>query len=274
MDNISKINVNNLNYNIKDENAIPMSEKGNNNGVAELDSQGRVPISQLPSYVNDVEEYETESVFPKEGENGKIYIDLDTNKTYRWSGSKYVEISPSLALGTTENTAYRGDRGEIAYNHANKSGIQTSLGLYKISTNSEGHVDQVDPVDNATSSKSGLMSAEDKQKLEGIEEGAQKNQNAISALKFYDIGTETENTITADSPETAVTLVSNGSISFLRNRKSPSLIIDLIPHKMTLTGDAKGSVTFDGLTDVSIDVKLLDDEECAVLESELGISLL
>lgn len=92
--------------------------KGANNGVAELDSSGKVPSSQLPSFVDDVVDYATLSAFPVTGESGKIYVALDTNLTYRWSGSVYVEISPSLALGETSASAYRGDRGKIAYDHS------------------------------------------------------------------------------------------------------------------------------------------------------------
>lgn len=110
-----------------DVGAIPATEKGANNGVAELDETGKVPSSQLPSYVDDViEGYLSGGKFYKEsghtteitGEAGKIYTDLVTNKTYRWSGTTYVEISASLALGETSSTAYRGDRGKIAYDHS------------------------------------------------------------------------------------------------------------------------------------------------------------
>jgi hypothetical protein len=88
------------------------------NGVAELDGTGKVPSSQLPSYVDDVEEYANLAGFPVTGESGKIYIALDTNLTYRWGGTTYIEISPSLALGETSSSAYRGDRGKIAYDHS------------------------------------------------------------------------------------------------------------------------------------------------------------
>lgn len=120
---------------------IASSLKGANNGVAELDSSGHVPAAQLPSYVDDVLEYAQRSSFPSTGESGKIYIDKATNISYRWSGSAYVEISSSLALGTTSSTAFRGDYGQSAYTHAvtNKGSAFTS-GLYKITTNSEGHV--------------------------------------------------------------------------------------------------------------------------------------
>ena len=102
----------------QDVGAIPQSQKGAASGVAELDSSGKVPSSQLPSYVDDVQEFDSLSSFPESGEEGIIYIATDTNLTYRWSGSQYVEISPSLALGETSSTACRGDRGKLAYDHS------------------------------------------------------------------------------------------------------------------------------------------------------------
>lgn len=107
--------------------ALDTALKGVANGVAELDENGKVPSSQLPSYVDDVVEgYLSSGKFYSDsektklitGEDSKIYVDLTTNKTYRWSGSAYTEISASLALGETSSTAYRGDRGKIAYTHS------------------------------------------------------------------------------------------------------------------------------------------------------------
>ena len=105
-------------YTASEVGAIATSAKGAANGVASLDSAGKVPSSQLPSYVDDVLEYSAKSSFPSTGETGKIYVDTSTNKTYRWSGSAYVEISASLALGETSSTAYAGDKGKTAYNHS------------------------------------------------------------------------------------------------------------------------------------------------------------
>ena len=120
---------------------LSVSVKGARNGLAELDKDGKVPVAQLPSYVDDVVEYSDYGAFPITGQSSKIYIDRYDNKTYRWSGTTYVEISPSIAIGTTAATAFRGDYGELAYNHsvANK-GSAFNLGLYKITTNGEGHV--------------------------------------------------------------------------------------------------------------------------------------
>ena len=93
---------------------------------ADLDTSGKVLSSQLPSYVDDVLEYSAKSNFPSTGESGKIYVDTATNLTYRWSGSTYVEISQSLALGETSSTAYRGDRGKIAYDHSQTTHAPTN----------------------------------------------------------------------------------------------------------------------------------------------------
>ena len=71
------------------------ANKGIANGYAGLDAGGKVPAAQLPSYVDDVLEFANAGAFPAVGEAGKIYIALDTNLTYRWTGTVYVEISPS-----------------------------------------------------------------------------------------------------------------------------------------------------------------------------------
>lgn len=94
------------------------SQKGSASGLAELDGSGKVPSAQLPSFVDDVIEAANFAALPATGETAKIYVTLDNNKTYRWSGSAYVEISESLALGETSTTAYRGDRGKTAYDHS------------------------------------------------------------------------------------------------------------------------------------------------------------
>jgi hypothetical protein len=94
-------------------NFIKANEKGTNGGIATLDSSGKVPSSQLPSFVDDVLEYASLSSFPTTGEGGKIYVALDTNKTYRWGGTSYVLISETLALGETSGTAYDGAKGKL-----------------------------------------------------------------------------------------------------------------------------------------------------------------
>ena len=103
---------------------------------------GKVPATQLPSYVDDVIEgyykvadgkFYEESTYETEipGESGKSYVDLSTNKSYRWSGSAFVRVDEGVSLGETSETAYRGDRGKIAYDDSqtNKTAIGTLANL-------------------------------------------------------------------------------------------------------------------------------------------------
>lgn len=80
---------------------IPLSEKGQANGVATLDSTGLIPSNQLPSYVDDILEFNNLASFPVNGESGKIYLAMDTNKIYRFSGSTYVNIT--IGAGTADS---------------------------------------------------------------------------------------------------------------------------------------------------------------------------
>ena len=115
-------------------------------------SDNKIKTALLPSFVDDVLEFSALANFPATGETGKIYVAKDTNKTYRWSGSSYVEISASLALGETSSTAYRGDKGKTAYDHATDSNRLTTAkvsGLYKIATTAEGHVKSVTAVEKS-----------------------------------------------------------------------------------------------------------------------------
>ena len=172
---------------------IPTITDGKIQSVSASKITGTIPQSALPSYVDDVLEYKNLEAFPDTGESGKIYVAQDTNKTYRWSGAAYVEISASLALGTTSSTAFRGDYGNTAYQHAAAKGSAFASGLYKITTNSQGHVTAATAVTKsditalgipgqdtnttygvASSSANGLMSAADKAKLDGIASGANK----------------------------------------------------------------------------------------------------
>lgn len=94
-------------------------------GKADL-VDGKVPASQLPSFVDDVLEYAAVANFPATGEAGKIYLATGTNKSYRWSGSTYVEIAGGVALGETSGTAYRGDRGKTAYDHSQNAEVHVT----------------------------------------------------------------------------------------------------------------------------------------------------
>jgi hypothetical protein len=91
---------------------VSASEKGASGGVASLDGSGKVPASQLPSFVDDVLEFANLAAFPLEGEAGKVYVAKNTNKTYRWSGSVYTIIGGDISLGENESTAYPGSKGK------------------------------------------------------------------------------------------------------------------------------------------------------------------
>lgn len=103
---------------LSDIGGLSTSIVGSANGIVPLNSSVKIDQTYLPSYVDDILEYDNAGLFPATGETGKIYVALNSNLTYRWSGTGYVEISPSLALGETSATAYRGDRGKIAYDHS------------------------------------------------------------------------------------------------------------------------------------------------------------
>ena len=128
------------------------SLKGSNNGLAELDVNGFVKNTQLPSYVDDVLEYPAFANLPLTGESGKIYITTSDNKTYRWSGSVYAEISASIALGETSATAYRGDRGATAYNHSQVVHNKALVGL----SNVDNVSDALKPISTATATALGF----------------------------------------------------------------------------------------------------------------------
>lgn len=162
-----------------------ISTKGQPGGLAELDSTGKVPAAQLPSYVDDVLEFSTKAQFPQTGETGKIYVAKDTNLTYRWTGTQYLEISQSLALGETPSTAYPGDKGKANRDALNS--MPTKLTSYLTPTTSTGELvkinykytskdglnygplqdDNID-IPSATTTNAGAMSATDKGRLDDL----------------------------------------------------------------------------------------------------------
>lgn len=162
-----------------------ISTKGQPSGLAELDSTGKVPAAQLPSYVDDVLEFSTKAQFPQIGETGKIYVSKDTNLTYRWTGTQYLEISQSLALGETPSTAYPGDKGKANRDALNS--MPTKITSYLTPTTSTGELvkinykyaakdglnygplqdDNID-IPSATTTNAGAMSAIDKGRLDDL----------------------------------------------------------------------------------------------------------
>ena len=153
------------------------------NGIAQLDGTGKVPASQLPSFVDDVIEGSSLAAFPTTGETGKIYVALDTNKTYRWSGSAYIYITSgavdSVAGKTGVVTLVKGDVGlgnvdntadtakpvstaqQTAITNAQNAAIAASAPSSHVGSGGTSHA-------NASNSVAGFMSAADKAKLDAI----------------------------------------------------------------------------------------------------------
>ena len=84
--------------------ATTVANLGVANGIATLDAAGKVPSTQLPSYVDDVLEYATQATFPATGETGKIYVETTGNTTFRWSGSAYVKITSGEVVSVAGKT--------------------------------------------------------------------------------------------------------------------------------------------------------------------------
>ena len=106
------------------------ANKGIANGYASLDGGGLVPSTQLPSYVDDVLEFADLAAFPASGTTGKIYVALDTNKIYRWSGATYIEVSPSVG------TIWGGITGTLS----NQTDLQNALNAKQDDLNGTGFV--------------------------------------------------------------------------------------------------------------------------------------
>lgn len=224
----------NITLSASDVSAIATSAKGAAGGVAELGSDGKVPSSQLPSYVDDVIEgtLASETSFKVDGtavtgETGKIYVDTTSNITYRWSGSKYTEISASLALGETSSTAYYGDKGKVAYDHSQATHAPTT---------------------DATQTARGIMSAADKKKLDGIDEGANKYVLPTATSSVLG-GVKTGSTVTSASGYTPVPIIDG--IPYYKNDNTTYTAADgikldsgVFKHTNSVTaGTASGSAT-------------------------------
>lgn len=163
-----------------------IDSKGAPNGLASLNESGIIPSAQLPSYVDDVIEVDTFSNLPGTGESGKIYIVQDTNLTYRWSGTGYVEISKSLALGETSSTAYPGDKGKATTDklnripdklitdtvNVNQSTTEAVLNFTTYRQEAQQVSRNTLTITSATTSQAGLMSSSDKTKLDGLKDQA------------------------------------------------------------------------------------------------------
>lgn len=245
-----KILETNLDNHLTDEDAHGFNSKlntlkGSANGLAELDENGKVPSMQLPSFVDDVLEGNATGVTQDETtgaitatgfilsgeliectpESGKIYIDIDTNIQYRWSGTIYITTGSNIALGETSSTAYRGDRGKIAYDHSQSSHAPSNAQENVIETI------QVNGVPLTQSSKSVDIAIPTK--VSDLE----NDKGFVNTNTTYSLSKSGDSTIVltgSDGSETSATIeISSGSsVSFTQN---------------LVSGTKVGTLTIDGI---------------------------
>jgi len=234
-------------YTATEVGAIASTLKGTANGVAELDANGKVPSAQLPSYVDDVLEYASTSAFPQTGESGKIYIALDTNKTYRWGGSAYVEISESLALGETDSTAYAGNKGK--QNADNIATIQSLIPSSATTSNKLATANDIPDISGKADKSE--MSVSTSNDLTTIQLKSGTSATVINA--HQDISgkaNKSEMSVSTSGDKTTIQLKSGTSAEVLNQHQDISGKVDKVQGKGLSTNDyddtAKGIV--DGVT--------------------------
>jgi hypothetical protein len=147
---------------------------------------GLVPASQLPSFVDDVLEYDNLAAFPVTGANGKIYVALDTNKTYRWTGSTYASLDEGIVLGETSSTAGRGDWVKTAYDWVIANG--TNLLNHLLNT-SNPHIVTASQVGAYTSSEVDTLL------------GSKASTSSVATVIFKSI---TQTIVTGKTAETSI----------------------------------------------------------------------
>lgn len=217
---------------------ISSSEKGVPNGVATLDGGGKIPSSQLPSYVDDVVEYATMAQFPATGTAGILYIDISTSKQYRWGGSAYAQITSGAVDSVAGKTGIITlDKNDVGLNNVSNL-APADLPLSTASTSALNN--KVDKVAGKGLSTEDYTTLE-KSKLSGIAEGAEVNQNA-----FTTIAVSGQNNVVADSKTDTLTLVAGSNITITTNDVGDSI---------TITGTSNGTTNVSithGATNVSV----------------------
>lgn len=178
-----------------------INSKGAPNGLASLNESGIIPSAQLPSYVDDVIEVDTFSNLPGTGESGKIYIVQDTNLTYRWSGTDYVEISKSLALGETSSTAYPGDKGKATTDKL--TGITSDINALK---------QTIENMPNLVVTEGRLSHKNDRISLSLIQQDLKDQANTDSILLTFNPATDSTAGIILPSDKTKIDkIITNGN---------------------------------------------------------------
>ena len=250
---------------------VAVSTLGVANGVATLGSDGKVLSTQLPSYVDDILEGSTLAAFPAVGEIGKIYVALDTNKTYRWSGSAYVYITSGavdsvagktgivslvkadVGLSNVDNTPDTAKPVSTAQATAdsNVQATASSDATTKANTAQAAAIAASTPIAHAGSTGSahgvattvvaGFLSAADKSKLDGIAAGATTNLGTVTNVT----GTGAINSTGGTTPVISIVAATT-----------------LVPGTMSASDKAK----LDGVSGNNT-----GDESTASIQSKLGI---
>lgn len=263
--------------NVTNDAQVKRSEMGAASGVATLDENGLVPSSQLPSFVDDVLEFDLKDNFPTTGETGKIYVAKDSNLTYRWSGTQYIEISASLALGETSSTAYAGDKGkDVADKLAKVRNTQLShikdtdtfsATAEKVSLNYDCYVgDQygaeatshsVDiPV--ASETQAGIVTAEDKKAITNLDTTYAKKADVDKSIK------DLSDSIAAGETNAVVSLAENSPTayakSYVLSQGNKEIGTINIPKDMVVSSGSLKSVTSadDPYTGAAVGDKYID----------------
>jgi hypothetical protein len=159
------------------------AQKGQNNGLATLGSDGKVPSIQLPSYVDDVLEFANLAAFPATGSSGVMYIALDTGKLYRWSGSAYVEI-----VGSPGSTDAVPEGSSNLYHTTTRA--RTAAVLNTLAGSQTDQAPSVSSVKTALNGKSDTSHTHDLSSLSGVlpatKGGTGRSSYQAGALLWYD----------------------------------------------------------------------------------------
>ena len=233
---------------------------------ATLGSDGKVPSSQLPSYVDDVIEgyysngkFYSDSAKTKEitGEGGKIYTDLTTNKTYRWGGTAWVEISASLAIGETAGTAYDGAKG--AKNASDISLLKTDVSTLKTDNtqnkkdiaNLKANVPGIQSQVNTNSSDISLLKTDNTQNKKDIAnlktnvytktESDEKYVPYTGTTKDLDLGHQTLAFSFVDSDNSEMINYTDVGGMYLLNKFGDTFYVN---HKITYNTNSSGGVLY------------------------------
>ena len=223
-----------------EESYVNKNQIGANSGVASLGSDGKVPSTQLPSYVDDIVEYANREAFPGTGESGKIYVATDDNTQYRWTGSTYVQFSGSgnLVLGETASTAYAGNKGK--QNADNIAALQELVNTINSSLSGKA------PTKHDSSGTSyGVGSATNYGhvklfKLANYSDSNKSNDDsAITAAFANALNEALHNTITAEITQTLVNYATTSALETLRNK-----VTQLEKNAISMTDNGDGTITF------------------------------